>query len=148
MSAWLSAGIYNLPFQYAALFTGDGFFYAEVKSFVKERATRRGIHHTNAPFCLIFSCCWCHNIFQCFGVSVVSDVNGKQMYYDRGSTFDCCADSRGSRKKLLLIDILPLVSRAISTWADGQDWKFPLQRYCVLLHCYVNNLCVLHFNEV
>lgn len=45
----------------------------------------------------------------------MSDVNGKQMYYDRGSTFDCGADSRGSGKKLLLIDILPLVSRAIST---------------------------------
>lgn len=43
----------------------------------------------------------------------MSDVNGKQMYYDGGSTFHCCADSRGSGKKLLLIDILRLVSRAI-----------------------------------
>lgn len=89
-------------------------------------------------YCFVCSRHWCRYIFLCFRFSVVSDVNGKQMCYDRGSTLDSSSDSRGGRKKLLLIDILSLVSRAISTWADLLDWKFSLQRYCVSLRRYVH----------
>lgn len=41
----------------------------------------------------------------------MGNVNGKQMYYDRRSTFDGSADRRGSRKKLFLSDFCLLSAK-------------------------------------
>lgn len=66
-----------------------------MKSFPKERDAARDppYVHTHARAALYSPAAGAVTSISVLVVGVVSDVNGKQMYYDRGSTLDCSADS-------------------------------------------------------